>query len=78
VPQESDLISYLLGLIMNFGSRATYRHCAVGAHYPEYRKSPPIRVWEMDLLLMTKLLEMNSNILPFDLHGSKLSSKLKN
>jgi hypothetical protein len=32
----------------------------------------------MDLVLMTKSVEINSNILPLDLHGSKLSSKLKN
>jgi hypothetical protein len=29
----------LLGLTVNFGSRATYRHCAAGAHYLEYRKN---------------------------------------
>jgi hypothetical protein len=68
----------LLGLMADFGSRAFYRYCAVGAHYPECRKTPLIRAWEMDLVLMIKSVEINSNILPFDLHGSKLSSKLKN
>jgi hypothetical protein len=53
----------LLGLTTNYGSRASYRHCAVGTHYPEYRKTPPIRVWEMDLVLMTESLEVNSNTL---------------
>jgi hypothetical protein len=51
----------LLGLKTNFGSRATYRHCAAGTHYPEYGKTPPIRAWEMDLVLMTKSVETNSN-----------------
>jgi hypothetical protein len=49
-----DPISCSLGFTANFGSHATYRHCTAGAHYPEYRKSPPIRAWEMDLVLMTK------------------------
>jgi hypothetical protein len=46
---------------MNFGSCASYRHCAAGAHFPECRKMPPIREWEMDLVLMTKSVEINSN-----------------
>jgi hypothetical protein len=32
----------------------------------------------MELVLMIKSVEINSNILPLDLDGSKLSSKLKN
>jgi hypothetical protein len=28
---------------MNFSSHATYSHCATGAQYPEYRKSPHVR-----------------------------------
>jgi hypothetical protein len=32
----------------------------------------------MDLVLLTKSMEINSHILPLDLHGSKLNSKLKN
>jgi hypothetical protein len=65
-------------LMANFGFRATYKHCTAGVHYPKYRKTSPIRTWEMDLVLMTKSVKINSNILPLDLHGSKLSSKLKN
>jgi hypothetical protein len=51
----------LLGLTMNFGPRTTYSQCAVGAHYPEYGKTSPIRTWEMDLVLMIKSVEINSN-----------------
>jgi hypothetical protein len=51
VPWESDPISCSLMSTVNFSSRATYRHCAARLHYPEYSKSPPIRVWEMDLVL---------------------------
>jgi hypothetical protein len=65
-------------LTTNFGSCASYRHYAAGTHYPKYRKTPPISAWEMELVLMTKSVEINSNILSLDLHGSKLSSKLKN
>jgi hypothetical protein len=71
-------LRFFCWLMANIGSRASYRHYAVGAHNPECRKMPPIMTWEMDLVLMTKSVEMNSNILPLDLHGSKLSSKLKN
>jgi hypothetical protein len=67
----------LFRLMTNFGFRAIYRHCAAGAHYPEYGKTPPIRAWKMDLVLMTKSVEINSNILPLDLKGSRLNSKLK-
>jgi hypothetical protein len=31
----------------------------------------------MDLILMTKLVEITSNILPLNLQGPKLNSKLK-
>jgi hypothetical protein len=49
----------LLGLMVN---RVSYRHCVTGGHYPEYRKMSPIKTWEMDLILMTKSVEINSNI----------------
>jgi hypothetical protein len=35
----SDPFSGCWGLAVNLGSRATYRHCAVGAHFLEYRKN---------------------------------------
>jgi hypothetical protein len=55
----------LFMLTANFGSRDTYRHCAGGGHYPEYGKTPPVRAWEMDLVLMTKSVEINSNRVNF-------------
>jgi hypothetical protein len=34
----------LVRLTVNFDSYATYKHCATEANYPEYRKTPPIKI----------------------------------
>jgi hypothetical protein len=48
-------------LMTNFGSHTTYMHCATETHYLEYRKMSLIRTCEMNLILMIKLVEINSN-----------------
>jgi hypothetical protein len=64
--------------VVNFGSCAlSYRRCG-GAHCPLIEEIAPDQDEELDLVPCgPSLLEINSNILPLDLHGSILNSKLE-
>jgi hypothetical protein len=58
----------------NFGSRAHYIGAGSGAHCPLIKGLLPIRTWGGGLGHFDQAhLEINSNILPLDLHGSILN-----
>jgi hypothetical protein len=65
-------------LAVNFDSRAlSYRHCG-GTHCPLIERIAPDQGGELDLVPCgPSQLEINSNILPLDLHVSILNSKLE-
>jgi hypothetical protein len=72
----NSVLFFWLGV--NVGSRAHYIGTGGGAHCPLIEGIAPDQDREVDLVPCgSSLLEINSNILPIDLHVSILNSKLK-
>jgi hypothetical protein len=76
-PWGSDLFLGRWLTTVNFGSRTSYSHLQRGPTTQKHGKTLSIRAWEIDLVLLTKSVEINFNILPIDLYRSKLNSKIK-